>query len=128
MPRRSVFTGLSVLCPLGLDIDTYWDGLLNGRSGVRSLSLFDASQYSVNFGGELPGFEAKSFFEKKDRKSLKMMARSIQIGVGCANECMKGMGLDRGKIDSTRFGVEFGSSLIPTEVDDLITPSGIACQ
>jgi 3-oxoacyl-[acyl-carrier-protein] synthase II len=101
---------------------------MNGRSGVRTLSLFDASGYSVNFGGELPGFEAKSFFEKKDRKSLKMMARSIQIGVGCANECVKGMGLDRSKLDSTRFGVEFGSSLIPTEVDDLITPSGIACQ
>src|SRR4051812_33656075 len=117
--RRAVFTGLSVFTPLGLDAASFWDGMIQGRSGVRPISLFDASRFGVTFAGELPDFDAKKFLDKKDRKSLKMMARTIQIGVGCANICMADTAMDRSKLDSTRFGVEFGSSLIPTETDDL---------
>jgi 3-oxoacyl-[acyl-carrier-protein] synthase II len=120
MPRRAVFTGIGVLSPLGLDLNTYWNGLGEGRSGVRNITLFDASTFAVNIAGELPAFDAKNFFEKKDRKSLKMMARPIQIGVGCANMCMTDAGMERGKIDPTRFGIEFGSSMIPTDIDDLV--------
>ena len=126
MPRRAVFTGLGVLSPMGLDLASFWNGLIEGRSGVKPISLFDASEFSVKIAGELPGFDAKSFFEKKDRKSLKMMARPIQIGVGCANVCMKDAGMERGKIDPTRFGIEFGSSMVPTEVEDLISASQAA--
>src|SRR5262245_9056760 len=97
--RRAVFTGLGILSPLGLDVATWWDGIKAGRSGVRTISLFDASNYAVKIAGELPGFDAKNFFEKKDRKSLKMMARPIQIGVGCANSCMKDAAMERGKMD-----------------------------
>lgn len=123
MSRRAVITGLSVLTPLGLDAASFWDGMIHGRSGVRAISLFDASHFGVSFGGELPDFDAKKFLDKKDRKSLKMMARTIQIGVACANVCMADVRIDRAKLDSTRFGCEFGSSLIPTETDDLIAPA-----
>ncbi|MFL5330381.1 MAG: beta-ketoacyl-[acyl-carrier-protein] synthase family protein [Gemmataceae bacterium] len=121
--RRTVFTGLGIFSPLGLNVASLWDGMTAGKSGIRPISAFDASSFAVKFGGELPAFDAKTFFEKKDRKSLKMMARPIQIGVGCANLTMADTGIDRSKLDPTRFGCEFGSSLIPTEVDDLV-PAG----
>ncbi|MBX7104826.1 MAG: beta-ketoacyl-[acyl-carrier-protein] synthase family protein [Gemmataceae bacterium] len=118
--RRAVITGIGVSTPLGLDAATYWAGLIEGRSGVRPLTLFDASQYPVTFGGELPGFEPrKALSGKEERKALKMMARPITIGVACASAAFADAGLAKGKLDPDRFGVEFGSSLIPTDLDDL---------
>jgi 3-oxoacyl-[acyl-carrier-protein] synthase II len=125
--RRAVITGLSVFSPLGLDAGALWDGLTAGRSGIRPIALFDASQYAVTFAGELPAFDAKKFIVGKEpRKALKMMARPIQVGVACANVAMADAGIDRAQLDSTRFGVEFGSSLIPTELDDLIPASRLS--
>jgi 3-oxoacyl-[acyl-carrier-protein] synthase II len=122
--RRAVITGIGVYCPLGLDTNAYWSALTEGRSGVRPLTLFDASQYPITFGGELPGFDArKALSGKEERKALKMMARPIVVGVACASAAFADAGLAKGKLDPDRFGVEFGSSLIPTELDDLIYAS-----
>src|SRR5262245_2177065 len=122
--RRAVITGMGIFCPLGLEAVAIWNALGNGQSGVRPIGLFDASTYPVPFGGELPDFSAKKFIVGKEpRKALKMMARPIEIGVACSNVAMADTGIDRSKLDSTRFGVEFGSSMIPTETDDLIVAS-----
>jgi 3-oxoacyl-[acyl-carrier-protein] synthase II len=125
--RRAVITGIGILSPLGLDAASTWSAMNAGQSGVRALTLFDASQYPVSFGGELPGFDArKALAGKEERKAIKMMARPIIVGVAGANAAMADAGIKKGQLDPDRFGVEFGSSLIPTDLDDLIQAAAIA--
>src|SRR5262245_59077358 len=124
--RRAVITGMGVFCPLGLEPGAVWSALSSGRSGVRPITLFDASTFPVPVGVELPDFNVKKYVVGKEpRKALKMMARPIEIGVACSNVTMADTNIDRSKLDSTRFGVEFGSSMIPTETDDLIAASKV---
>jgi 3-oxoacyl-[acyl-carrier-protein] synthase II len=119
-PRRVVITGVGVLSPIGADPAALWQALLDRRSGVRPIQAMDVSALPVRIAAELPGFDAKKIITGKDeRKSLKMMARSVQMGVACAKLAFADTGIDRAKLDSTRFGVEFGSSLVPTELDDI---------
>jgi 3-oxoacyl-[acyl-carrier-protein] synthase II len=124
--RRVVITGMAAFSPLGFDLDGFWQALVSGSSGVRTITSMDVSALPTRFGGELPAFDAKKFFEKDERKSLKMMARTVQMGVGCAKLAFQNSRAIRGAIDPTRFGIEFGSSLIPTELDDL-APAAVMC-
>ena len=55
--RRVVITGLGVATPLGLGIDPFWDGLVQGRSGLRRIQTFDPSGLASQVGGELPDGE-----------------------------------------------------------------------
>src|SRR5437764_1146124 len=124
--RRVVITGLGLITPIGLDPAAFWAALTAGRSGVRPLSHPGASELPVRFAGEVPGFDAKKVLSgKEERKSLKMMARTVQMGVACAKLAFADAGIDRAKLDSTRFGIEIGASLIPTDLDDLATASAL---
>lgn len=116
--RRVVITGIGVLSPIGHDPATYWQSLLAKKSGVRTIRSIDTSALPVHIAGEID-FKANDYVEKKDRKSLKMMARTIQMGLSGSNLAMKDCGIDRTQLDSTRFGVEFGSSLVATDLDDI---------
>jgi 3-oxoacyl-[acyl-carrier-protein] synthase II len=128
--RRTVITGTGVLSPVGRGADAFWKALLAGESGVKPIRGFDASTLPVRFAGEIPDFDAKDFVEKKDRRGLKMMARTIQLAVAGAQ-----LALDHGKVDKTklepeRFGVEFGAGLIATELPEMADASlaSVNCQ
>src|SRR6267143_3674480 len=83
-PRRAVITGLGIVSPIGLDRTTYWDALTSGRSGIRAIAGFDVSALPTRIAGEVLGFDAKKYIDKKERKSLKIMSRSIQFAVAAA--------------------------------------------
>jgi 3-oxoacyl-[acyl-carrier-protein] synthase II len=117
--RRVVLTGIGVVCPLGLDAPTFAGALRSGRSGVRALQSFDTSGLPVRIGGEIDGFDARNYLEKKDRKQLKMMVRTIQLGVAAARLAVQDSGLDLAAIDPARFGVCLGTGTIPGELVDL---------
>lgn len=117
--RRAVLTGIGVLSPLGLDLDSFWHNLLAGRSGVRPIAAFNAGGLPVRIAGTLAEFEAKKYLDKSQRKSLKVMARSIQLSVAAAQLALNDSGVDKEKLDPTRFGVEFGAGLIATELEEL---------
>src|SRR4051812_6245578 len=110
--RRAVLTGIGVACSIGMDPHSYWQALCSGRSGIRSISLFDASGLPVRFAGEIAGFDAKQYIDKKERKSLKVMARSIQLAVAAAQLALDDGNVDKQALDPARFGVEFGAGLI----------------
>lgn len=117
--RRAVITGLGVVSPLGLDLVSFWDALSRGRSGVRSLPFYVAAAAPVQFGGAVQEFEPKVYLDKKDRKRLSIMVRTIQFAVAASHLAINDAHLDKTQIDPTRFGVLFGSSTLPSELKDL---------
>jgi 3-oxoacyl-[acyl-carrier-protein] synthase II len=131
-PRRTVITGCGALTPIGNDAVAIWDALSSGRSGVQTISAFDVSRLPCRVAGEIRDFVARKHLDNKNEqekamgKSLKLMARTIQLGLIAAKFAMKDAGLERGRYDSTRFGIVFGASLISIEVNDIVDASRAA--
>ena len=125
--RRAVITGVGVLSPIGLDAASFW---LPPRrpSGVRPITAFDPSTLPVRFAGEIPDFDAKNYVDKKDRRGLKMMARTIQLAVGAAQLALNDAAVDKTKLVPERFGVEFGAGLIATELPELADASRVSAN
>jgi 3-oxoacyl-[acyl-carrier-protein] synthase II len=117
--RRAVLTGIGVVTSIGADASAFWEALRAGKSGIRRISLFDASRLPVQIAGEISDFDAKAFVDKKDRKGLRVMARTIQLAVAAAQRALDHGKVDKDKLDPARFGVEFGSGMIATELDEL---------
>lgn len=128
--RRAVVTGIGLLTPVGLTHDAIWQALQSGQSGVRTLHGYDTSALPVHFAGEIVGFDAKKYLDKDSRKSLKVMARTIQLAVAAAHLALNDSGVDKAQLDPTRFGCEFGSGLIATELEELGSAAQVSsnCQ
>ena len=106
--KRVVVTGLGALTPIGNDINSYWDGLVSGKSGADFITYFDASKFKTQFACELKNFDALDYF---DRKEARKMDRFAQYAIVCSDEAIKDSGLDLDKIDKTRAGVIWGSGI-----------------
>jgi 3-oxoacyl-[acyl-carrier-protein] synthase II len=109
MKRRVVVTGLGVVTPLGRSIETVWERLVRGDSGVGPITLFDVSGYRVQFGGQVP-WEA----EREDiatPKELKRLDRFTQFAIASAKDAVADSGLDFSKEDPYRCGVVIGSGI-----------------
>jgi 3-oxoacyl-[acyl-carrier-protein] synthase II len=117
--RRVVLTGIGVANPLGLGAAAFWEGLSQGANAIRPIKAFDPAALPCRIAGEIIGFDAKNFMDKKDRKSLRVMARGIQLAVAGAQLALDDARVDKEKLDPTRFGVEFGAGLLPTELQEL---------
>jgi 3-oxoacyl-[acyl-carrier-protein] synthase II len=117
--RRAVLTGIGVLSAIGQDAASFWDSLQAGRGGIRTIQGLDTSGLPVHIAAQVLPFDAKKFVEKDQRKSLKMMARTVQLAVAAAHLALKDSGVNRPQLDPTRFGIEFGCGLIATELDEL---------
>jgi 3-oxoacyl-[acyl-carrier-protein] synthase II len=114
-----VITGIGLLTPLGSTTRAFQDALRAGRSGVRRISSFDCSALPTQFGAAVEGFDARDYLEKKDRKRLNTMARTVQFAVAASRLAVEDAGLDRLQIEPARFGVIFGTGTIPGEPADL---------
>src|SRR5437868_4759772 len=102
--RRTVLTGIGVLTSIGRDADPFWQSLRDRRSGIHPIQTFDPTGLPVRFAGEIADFDAKDFVEKKDRRSLKVMARTIQLAVSAAQLALTEGKVDKTKLDPDRFG------------------------
>src|SRR5438105_2639148 len=117
--RRAVLTGIGVLSAIGRDNATFWDALRTGHGGVKPIQAFDTSTLPVRFAGEVTPFDARQYVEKKERKSLLIMARTIQLAVAAAKLALDDSRVNKEQLDPTRFGVEFGAGLVASELDEL---------
>lgn len=117
MSRRVVVTGIGILSPLGLSADEHFERLVAGECGIAPISLFPSPDFPVRFAGELPPFKASKFV--KNRKSIKIMARDIQLAVAASNLAAAAAGIDSPTPAPERFGVSMGAGLIPSELDEL---------
>jgi 3-oxoacyl-[acyl-carrier-protein] synthase II len=119
IPRRVVLTGTGVVTPIGLDLSSFADNLLAGRGGIARLGSFDPAALPVRIGAEVHGFDPRNYLEKKDRKALKMMVRTIQFAVAAARMALEDAGLTPGNFDPARFGIAFGTGTIPGDPVDI---------
>jgi 3-oxoacyl-[acyl-carrier-protein] synthase II len=118
--RRAVLTGIGVITPIGKDSASFWEALRRGESGVRTIQVFDPSPLPTRFGGEILDFDAKTYLLTRDaKKQQRVMARAIQLAVAAAQVAVDDARLEKGMLDPTRVGIEFGAGLLPSELNEL---------
>ena len=106
--RRVVITGLGVVSPLGCGVQTNWDRLTAGESGIKEISLFDATDFPVRIAGEVPSFDPADYISIKESRR---MDRFIQFSVVAANEAISDAGLADAGIDPNLIGVYIGAGI-----------------
>jgi 3-oxoacyl-[acyl-carrier-protein] synthase II len=106
-------TGMGWVTPLGHDVDTVWNRLLKGDSGVGRVSHFDASTFKTNFAAEVKGFDLANFLSKDKLAEHADAGLSTRFALGAAAQACRQAGLDTlgasGKLNRRRFGLYFGA-------------------
>ncbi len=108
MSRKVVVTGLGALTPCGNDIDSYWDSLKNGRSGLGMITKFDTTDFSVKIAAELKDYDPLDHFEKKESRRLD---KFTQYAIVASNLAIKDADIDFSTLDRDRIGVIIGSGV-----------------
>jgi 3-oxoacyl-[acyl-carrier-protein] synthase II len=106
--RRVVVTGMGTINPLGLTVDEYWRGLVDGRSGIGPITLCDVSDLTCQVAGEIKGFEPRDYL---DHKEARRMARFSQIVVAASKMAMEAAQLDLERERAERMGVLIGNGI-----------------
>ena len=96
--HRVLITGMGIVSPLGLDVATTWDGIVNGRSGVDFITAFDSEAFDTHFAAEVKGFEPENYL---DRKVARRMDRFAQFASVAAQQACLQAGLEPGSIDQS---------------------------
>jgi 3-oxoacyl-[acyl-carrier-protein] synthase II len=109
MKRRVVVTGLGVVTSLGRAVETFWDRVVRGESGVGPISLFDVTGYRVQFGGQVPWEPEKE--DIAGPKELKRLDRFTQFAIASAKDAVADSGIDFSKEEPFRCGVVIGSGI-----------------
>jgi len=106
--HRVMVTGIGIISPLGLDVESTWDGIVNGRSGVDLITAFDTEGFDTHFAAEVKGFDPENYLE---RKEARRMDRFAQFAAVAAQQACAQAGLERGTVDPYRVGVIIGSGI-----------------
>jgi 3-oxoacyl-[acyl-carrier-protein] synthase II len=106
--RRVVVTGLGLITPLGIGVETTWGNLINGKSGIGKITRFDASAFPTQIAGEVKNFNPEDFIEAKD---IKKMDRFIHFAVAAATMALEDSGLKIADNNAERVGVIVGSGI-----------------
>ena len=106
--RRVVVTGLGALAPNGNDLDSFWDALVNGRSGIGPITKFDASGHRARIAGEIKDFDPESALDRKDvRRNDPFTHYAMYVGL----QAVAHAGLDMEAVDAELVGVIWGSGI-----------------
>lgn len=106
--RRVVVTGLGALTPLGLDVSSYWENLLAGKSACDYITRFDASNFRTRFACELKGFDVTNFLDRKEARKMDPFTHYI---LAAADQAFQDAHINFDTIDKDRFGVVVGSGI-----------------
>ncbi|MGI8491365.1 MAG: beta-ketoacyl-ACP synthase II [Acidimicrobiales bacterium] len=105
--RRVVVTGMGVISPLGSNVESTWESMVAGRSGVGPISLFDTEGFAVRIAGEVDGFDAVEHFGKRRARHLD---RVVQLALVATKEAIEHAKLDIAT-DPHRVGVVYGTGI-----------------
>ncbi|MFB6232579.1 MAG: beta-ketoacyl-ACP synthase II [Salinibacter sp.] len=109
--RRVVVTGMGALTPLGLSVDSYWEGLMEGESGAAPIESFDPEGLRVTFACELDGFDAEEHLEAKQARRVDPFS---QYALVSADQAVADAGLDpeaMPQAEKDRIGVVYGTGI-----------------
>jgi 3-oxoacyl-[acyl-carrier-protein] synthase II len=108
LSRRVVVTGVGLVSPLGIGTEANWEALCAGRSGIGSITHFDASQFSARIAGQIKGFDPLRFIDKKDVKKMDVF---IQLAIAASQFAMDDAKLSIPAEQATRYGVFIASGI-----------------
>ncbi len=106
--RRVVITGLGAITPIGNDVATFWEGLTKGKSGVKKITKFDASEYSAQIAAEVKDFDVSQFIDAKEARRMDQFAQYAMVA---AQQAITDSGLDPSTEDLGRIGVVIGCGI-----------------
>jgi len=108
LKNRVVITGMGVITPLGLSINSFWQSLVQGQSGIDRISRFDVSGFSTQVAAEVRDFDPQEYME---RKEAKRMDRFAQFAMASTQLAIKDSGIEAQDLASTRTGVLVGTGI-----------------
>ena len=108
MKKRVVITGMGAVTPIGIGVDEFWKGLLDGKSGIVNITRFDVSDYPTKIAGEVSNFDPGLYMDKKEARR---MDRSTQLAMASAKMAIENSGLDLEKEDRDRIGTVIGTGI-----------------
>ena len=107
--RRVVVTGLGIVSPVGSQVDTAWDNVLNGRSGIAPIKRFDAANFPTRFAGEVQGLNLDEYMAAKDARRMDAF---MQYGIVAATQALRDAGIGRVEGEAAaRYGVMMGGGI-----------------
>ena len=106
--RRVVVTGMGMISPLGNDLASSWDGIVNGRSGLGPITSFDASLFTTRIAGEIRDFDPALYMSPKD---VKKMDAFIHYGIAASLMAMDDSGLEVNEGNAERIGAIIGAGI-----------------
>lgn len=106
--RRVVVTGLGMLSPVGNTVESTWNAILAGQSGISLIDHFDTTAYATRFAGLVNNFNPEDFISRKDARKMDAF---IQYGVAAGIQAMQDAGLDINDTNSHRIGAAIGSGI-----------------
>ncbi|MGD1990388.1 MAG: beta-ketoacyl-ACP synthase II [Chromatiales bacterium] len=106
--RRVVVTGLGLVTPLGNDVSTTWEAILAGKSGIRPITHFDISEFSVRFGGTIVDFDITEYITQKDARKMDPF---IHYGMAAGIQAIRDSGLETTDENAERIGVAIGAGI-----------------
>ena len=108
MKRRVVITGLGIVSPVGNSVESAWDNIVNGRSGVGRITRFDPSAFNAQIAGEVKDFDVTHYMAAKEAKTMDTF---IHYGVAAGVQAWKDSGLEITEANADRVGVIVGSGI-----------------
>ena len=106
--RRVVVTGLGIVCPLGNSVEEAWKNALAGKSGVRKIQSFDASEYSCQIAGEIRDFDSSAYVPAKEARRFD---KFVLYGAVASSQALEDSGLVVTEENAHRIGVAIGSGI-----------------
>ena len=106
--RRVVVTGVGMLTPLGNDVDSTWENILAGKSGIDTVTLFDTQEYNTKIAGEVKNFLVEDYIPRKEAKK---MDRFIQLGIAAGIQALRDSNLLVTNDNAPRVGISVGSGI-----------------
>jgi len=106
--RRVVITGLGIVSPVGNDISTAWDNIVNGRSGIGTVTRFDATVLACHIAGEVKDFDITQTIPAKEARQMDTF---IHYGLAAGVQAWRDSGLEVSEENAERIGVIVGSGI-----------------
>ncbi len=111
--RRVVVTGLGLLTPVGNTVEESWKNIVDGKSGICLITLFDASGFSARISGSVKDFDVSQYITHKDQKKMDLF---IHYGLAAGIQALDDSGIEVTDENAERIGVAIGSGIggLPT--------------